>query len=164
MHRRLTAALGALLLLGALGACGGAQPQPEPTSAGTSTSQTTTSTAAVKVEGSGVATDVTITIIDPDTGLHPSDAATGLDAQSASPTDSTGKVGDSKTLTKSTENVALPYTKELKVTTGQKVTVSAQNGTSDGPIKASITLNGKTVSNSATGANAAVTATSQEAE
>ncbi|MFT8442179.1 MAG: hypothetical protein ABF780_05650 [Bifidobacterium aquikefiri] len=163
MHRRLTAALGAVLLLASLGACSNTQPETAPKTT-QSNSQTATSTAIVTVEGSGVATDVTITVIDPNTGLKPSDAAAGLDAQSASPTDSTGKVGDSKTLTKSTENVVLPYTKELKVTTGQKVTVSAQNGTSDGPIKASITLNGKTVSNSATGANAAVTATSQEAE
>ncbi|MFT9059689.1 hypothetical protein [Bifidobacterium aquikefiri] len=162
MHRRLTAAVGAVLLLAGLGACGNAQPDPAPSSA--STSQIATSIATVRVEGNGVATDVTITVIDPDTGLKPSDAVTGLDAKSASPTDSTGKVGDSKTLTKSTENVALPYSTTLQVTTGQKVTVSAQNGTSASSIKVTVILNGKTVTDSATGANAAASATSKEAK
>ncbi|MFT8640081.1 hypothetical protein [Bifidobacterium sp.] len=162
MHRRLCAAVGAVLLLGTLGACGDTQPQPEPSSA--STSQSSTSTATVKVEGSGVATDVTITVIDPDTGLKPSDSKAGLDAKSASPTDSTSKVGDSKALTDSKENVTLPYMTTLSVTSGQKVTVSAQNGTSDGSIKVAVTLNGKTVTDSTTGANAAASATSKEAK
>ena len=150
----------ALLLLAGLSACGNAQPQPEQTS--TSTSQTATSTATVRVEGDGVATDVTVSVIDPDTGLEPTQGAEGLEGGSAAPTDSGQSVGDSKAQTDGNKNVTLPFSESYELTAGQKLTVAAQNGTADSTITVTISLDGVTTTQSASGANVAVAATSGE--
>ena len=51
-----------------------------------------------------------------------------------------------------------------ELTAGQSITVAAQNGTADATITVTITLDGHQVSESGTGANRAVTATSKEAK
>jgi sRNA-binding protein len=73
-------------------------------------------------------------------------------------------VGDSKAQNDSNKNVPLPYSESYELTTGQKLTVAAQNGTADSTITVTITLDGHMVSQSASGANTAVTATSKEAK
>lgn len=64
-------------------------------------------------------------------------------------------VGD-KTLTQS--NVRLPYTRQIKAPKNQAVSVSAQNGTATGDIEASVTKQGQTQTDSATGEFATVQA------
>lgn len=165
MHKRLFGALSALLMLGTLAACGISTPTPTTAHPTTSASQTiTTHTATVKVEGTGTATDVTVSIIDPDTGLNPAHGAEGLEGASATPTDSDQHVGDSRAQTDSNPNVPLPFAGVYELTAGQKLTVAAQNGTADATITVTITLDGQQVSESGTGANTAVTATSKEAK
>jgi N-acetylmuramoyl-L-alanine amidase CwlA len=165
MHKRLFGALSALIMLGSLAACGTSQPEPTTNQPSTSSIQTVkTHTATVHVEGTGVATDVTVTIIDPDTGLKPTQGTEGLEGESAAPTDSEQHVGDSKAQTDSNKNVQLPFAESYELTTGQKITVAAQNGTADSTITVTVTLDGHTVSQSASGMNTAVTATSKEAK
>lgn len=165
MHKRLLGALAALALLGSLAACGTSTPTPTTATPTASASQTIkTHTATVNVEGTGTATDVTVTIIDPDTGLKPTQGAEGLEGASATPTDSDQHVGDSKAQTDSNPNVPLPFAGVYELTAGQSITVAAQNGTADATITVTITLDGHQVSESGTGANTAVTATSKEAK
>ncbi|MFT9111979.1 MAG: hypothetical protein ABF453_02825 [Bifidobacterium psychraerophilum] len=163
MHRRLNAALSALALIGALAGCGTSGPEPTPGRTSETSSQAARShTATVKVTGGGVATDVTVSVIDPDTGLKPTQGAEGLEGGSATPTDSDQSVGDVQGQTDSNKNVPLPFTESYELTAGQKLTVAAQNGTSATTITVSVTLDGDTTVHSATGANVAVSATSRE--
>lgn len=165
MHKRLLGALAALALLGSLAACGTSTPAPTAVKPTTSASQTIkTHTATVNVDGTGTATDVTVTIIDPDTGLKPAQGAEGLEGASATPTDSDQHVWDSKAQTDSNPNVPLPFSGVYELTTGQKLTVAAQNGTADSTITVTITLDGETTTQSGSGANTAVAATSKEAK
>ena len=165
MHQRLFGALAALVMLASLAACGTSTPAPTIATPTASASQTIkTHTATVNVEGTGTATDVTVTIIDPDTGLKPAQGAEGLEGASATPTDSDQTVGDSKAQTDSNPNVPLPFAGVYELTAGQSITVAAQNGTADTTITVTITLDGHQVSESGTGANTAVTATSKEAK
>lgn len=162
--RKLTAALLAVLLGVTVAACGGNDSvKPEPST--TSSKPVEKSTASVSIDGEGMATDVTITVIDPDTGLKPSDGATGTDADNATPQASEStEVGDSKARTSTLQNVPLPYKDDLTVDKGQQVTVSVQNGTGDGDLTVKVTLDGKTTIKSATGANAAVDVTAEGAD
>lgn len=163
MHRRLIAALSALTLIGALAACGTSDPAPTPDGTTSTSSQSVRShTAVVKVTGGGVATDVTVSVIDPDTGLKPTQGAEGLEGSPATPTDGDQSVGDSKAQTDSNKNVALPFAESYELTDGEKLTVAAQNGTSETTITVTITIDGATTTQSATGANVAVSATSGE--
>ena len=165
MHKRLLGVLSVLVMLGSLAACGTSTPTPTTVKPTASASQTIrTHAATVNVEGAGTATDVTITIIDPDTGLKPTQGAEGLEGSAATPTDSDQTVGDSKAQTDSNKNVPLPYSESYELTTGQKITVASQNGTADSTITVTITLDGATITQSASGANTAVTATSKEAK
>jgi hypothetical protein len=165
MHQRLLGALAALALLGSLAACGTSTPAPTTATPTASASRTIrTHMATVNVEGTGTATDVTVSIIDPDTGLKPTQGAEGLEGSSATPTDSDQTVGDSRAQTDSNPNVPLPFAGVYELTAGQRITVAAQNGTADSTITVTITLDGHQVSESGTGANTAVTATSKEAQ
>ncbi|MDN6233529.1 MAG: hypothetical protein L0J23_00535 [Bifidobacterium crudilactis] len=165
MHKRLLGALTALVILGSLAACGTSTPTPTIATPTASVNQTIkTHTATVNVEGTGTATDVTVSIIDPDTGLKPTQGAEGLEGSSATPTDSDQHVGDSRAQTVSNPNVPLPFAGVYELTAGQSITVAAQNGTADATITVTITLDGHQVSESGTGANRAVTATSKEAK
>jgi predicted small lipoprotein YifL len=165
MHKRLLGALSALALLGSLAACGTSTPAPTIATPTASASQTIkTHTATVNVEGTGTATDVTVSVIDPDTGLNPIHGAEGLEGASATPTESDQHVGDSRAQTDSNPNVPLPFAGVYELTAGQRITVAAQNGTADATITVTITLDGHQVSESGTGANIAVTATSKEAK
>jgi hypothetical protein len=165
MHKRLFGALAALVMLGSLAACGTSTPSPTTAQPTASASRTIkTHTATVNVEGTGTATDVTVSIIDPDTGLKPTQGAEGLEGSSATPTDSDHTVGDSRAQTDSNPNVPLPFAGVYELTSGQSITVAAQNGTADTTITVTITLDGHQVSESGTGANTAVSATSKEAK
>lgn len=165
MHQRLLGALAALVMLGSLAACGTSTPAPTIATPTASASQTIrTHMATVNVEGAGTATDVTVSVIDPDTGLKPTQGAEGLEGSSATPTDGDQTVGDSRAQTVSNPNVALPFAGVYELTAGQQITVAAQNGTADATITVTITLDGHQVSESGTGANRAVTATSKEAK
>lgn len=165
MSKRLFGAFSALIMLGSLTACGTSQPTPTTAQPTASASQSAaTHTATVTVEGTGVATDVTVSVIDPDTGLKPTQGAEGLEGEDATPTDGDQSVGDGKAQTDSNKNVALPFTESYELTAGQKLTVAAQNGTADSTITVTISLDGATITQSASGANVAVSATSKEAE
>lgn len=165
MDKRLLGALSALVILSSFAACGTSTPAPTTAQPTTSSSQTVkTHTAIVKVEGTGVATDVTVSVIDPDTGLKPTQGAEGLEGSPATPTDSDQSVGDVQGRTDSNKNVALPFNESYELTVGQKLTVAAQNGTADSTITVTISLDGATTTQSASGANVAVSATSKEVE
>ena len=165
MHKRLLGALAALVMLGSSAACGTSAPAPTIATPTASVSRTIkTHMATVNVEGTGTATDVTVSIIDPDTGLKPTQSAGGLEGSSATPTDGDQTVGDSRAQTDSNPNVPLPFAGVYELTAGQRITVAAQNGTADTTITVTITLDGHQVSESGAGANTAVTATSKEAK
>ena len=165
MHQRLLGALAALVMLGSFAACGTSTPTPTTVKPTASASRTIkTHMATVNVEGTGTATDVTVSIIDPNTGLNPTHGAEGLEGASATPTDGDQHVGDSKAQTDSNPNVPLPFAGVYELTAGQSLTVAAQNGTADTTITVTITLDGHQVSESGAGANTAVTATSKEAK
>ena len=162
-HRIIATGLAMALVVG-MSACGENNQEPSPAKSSTTSQQTTSRAVKISVEGTGIATDVTVLIIDPDTGLKPSDGATGTDDKAAAPTDTEHKVGDSEALTDSQKNVQLPFHMERTLKEGQEITVSAQNGTSGGQITVTIETNGRTVTKSATGPNAAVTATTKESK
>ncbi|MCI1868245.1 hypothetical protein [Bifidobacterium crudilactis] len=165
MHQRLLGALTALVMLGSLAACGTSTPAPTTVKPTASASRTIkTHMATVNVEGAGTATDVTVSVIDPDTGLKPTQGAEGLEGSSATPTDGDQTVGDSRAQTVSNPNVPLPFAGVYELTAGQRITVAAQNGTADTTLTVTITLGGHQVIESGTGANTAVTATSKEAK
>ncbi|MCI1635219.1 hypothetical protein [Bifidobacterium sp.] len=165
MYKRLLGVLAVLVMLGSFAACGTSTPVPDTTKPLPSSSQKVkTHTATVRVEGTGTATDVTVSIIDPDTGLHPTQGSEGLEGASATPSDGDQTVGDSTAQTDSNPNVVLPFTESYELITGQKLTVAAQNGTADSTITVTITLDGETTIQSGSGANTAVAATSKEAK
>lgn len=117
----------------------------------TATAEPTAETATVTVDGEGVATDVTVTVVDPDTGLTTDDAAGGLDGQGGEPGTTTEDVGDTTAQTVTETNVHLPITREVLVEPGQQVTVTAQNGTGGGDITTKVTIDGQTTSDTGSG-------------
>jgi hypothetical protein len=128
-----------------------AQHQPDTLSEVTATAEPTAETATVTVDGEGVATDVTVTVVDPDTGLTADDAAGGLDGQDGEPGTTTEDVGDTTTQTVTESNVQLPITRQVLVEPGQQVTVTAQNGTGGGDITTKVTIDGQTTSDTGSG-------------
>ena len=127
----------ALLLAAALTGCS-TTPTPAPTPTPTPTASASAGRVVrVVVEGSGVATGVTVTV----TGLDGSEAQSGQRQSSET-------------------NVALPYATTLTVPEGAEVSVSAQNGTSSGPITARVEPEGgQAVEESQSGSFAVVAAT-----
>lgn len=113
-----------------------------------------TGTATVTVEGTGTATDVTITVLDSDTGLTATDGAEGLNGTDSTPTTSDVQVGDQAGQVVQVVNASLPLSKTVEVEPGQTVTVTAQNGTGGGEITVTIATDGQTVTDSASGFNA----------
>lgn len=128
-----------------------AQHQPDTLSEVTATAEPTAETATVTVDGEGVATDVTVTVVDPDTGLTADDAAGGLNGQEGQPGSTADQVGGTSAQTVTESNVQLPITREVLVEPGQQVTVTAQNGTGGGDIITKVTIDGQTTSDTGNG-------------
>lgn len=138
-----------------------AQPKPDRLAEVTATAEPTAETATVTVDGEGVATDVTVTVIDPDTGLSAEDGAEGLGESSAAPEISQSEVGDQTGSVISEANVQLPVEREVLLEPGQQITVAAQNGTSANDLTVTVTVDGEATSQTVSGDNAAATVTKE---